>query len=438
MYPLLRLIWKYILSQNLKGVYYDDLKRHAYISWKSGSGKSELLKNIFYLLQKRTEKKRSASLILIDPHGDLAREVKNFHFNSDSDRVVYINPVRDNDFTPTINPFYLPKITEKQIDIRTQYLINVFKELLPQAQLSTQMEALLYPCIAVLLRKWDSSLVDLQRFMNSSINKDLITLWQQSPQEQERNFFINEFQNSIYALTKASLQSKLQSLINKPSFHRLVIWKNTLSIGSEMQKGSVLIFNLAKGHLWTETSLIFGRMIIAIIQSIAQSRVNQPQQFRKDCFLFIDECHNYISPSLDNILKEARKFGVYLILANQNIKDIQPSSLFDGLLNNTDVKLIGRNGNKNLITLSKEIGIWVKEFEKLKQYEFILKSSDKPPVKIKTKAILKLSLFQINRRNYIKFKAKILQKHYRKIEELENKRFWQAIPIEKPKYSLNE
>lgn len=98
-------------------------------------------------------------------------------------------------------------------------------------------------------------------------------------------------------------------------------------------------------------------MIIAIIQSIAQSRVNQPQQFRKDCFLFIDECHNYISPSLDNILKEARKFGVYLILANQNIKDIQPSSLLDGLLNNTDVKLIGRNGNKNLITLSKEIGI---------------------------------------------------------------------------------
>lgn len=92
-------------------------------------------------------------MILLDPHGDLAREVKNFYFNSESDRVVYINPVRDKDYTPTINPFYLSKITEKQIDTRTQYLIGVFKELLPQSQLSTQMEALLYPCVSVLLRK---------------------------------------------------------------------------------------------------------------------------------------------------------------------------------------------------------------------------------------------------------------------------------------------
>jgi len=110
-----------------------------------------------------------------------------------------------------------------------------------------------------------------------------------------------------------------------------------------MQKGNVLIFNLAKGHLGTETSHIFGRMLIAIIQSIAQSRINQPQKYRKDCFLFIDECHNFISPSIDTILKEARKFGLYLILANQNTSDIQPSTLLSGLLNNTDVKLVGRN-----------------------------------------------------------------------------------------------
>lgn len=169
-------------------------------------------------------------MILIDPHGDLAREVKNFYLNTESDRVVYINPVRQNDYTPTINPFYLPKISEDHIDTRTQYLIGVFKELLPQSTLSNHMEAILYPCISVLLRKGDASLVDLQRFMNDDLNKDLVLLGQQSPQAQERKFFTNEFHNRIYALTKASLQSKLQSLINKPSFYRLVVGENTLSI----------------------------------------------------------------------------------------------------------------------------------------------------------------------------------------------------------------
>lgn len=185
-----------------------------------------------------------------------------------------------------------------------------------------------------------------------------------------------------------------------------------------------------------ETSLIFGRMIIAIIQSVAQSRINQPQQFRKDCFLFIDECHNYISSSMDTILKEARKFGVYLILANQNVSDIQPTTLLSGLLNNTDVKLVGRNGNKSLSVLSKEIGLPVKELDKLKQYEFILKSSDKKAIKIKTKALLKQSYFQMNRKKYNAFKDKILKQYYKPLQSIQNTVATQQVIDGLPKYPL--
>jgi type IV secretory pathway VirB4 component len=92
--------------------------------------------------------------------------------------------------------------------------------------------------------------------------------------------------------------------------------------------------------LGTETSQIFGRFVVAIIQSIAQNRIKQPKRFRKKCYLFIDEAQNYISPSIDIILKEARKFGVYLVLANQNVTDIEPSRLLQSLLNNTDIKVI--------------------------------------------------------------------------------------------------
>lgn len=86
--------------------------------------------------------------------------------------------------------------------------------------------------------------------------------------------------------------------------------------------------------------------------------------------------------------------------------------------------------------LSKEIGIKSKELENLKQFEFILKSSDKPPKKIKTKALLKYSIFRINLRNYLSFKKRILHKYYKKIEPLDTTILMNFKNNEKPKYPL--
>ena len=122
---------------------------------------------------------------------------------------------------------------------------------------------------------------------------------------------------------------------------------------------------------------------MALIQSVAQSRINQPKQFRRDCFLFIDEAQNYISSSIDIILKETRKFGVYLVLANQNVTDIEPKKLLHSLLNNTDIKVIGRNGNKSLSILSKEIGVTTQKLEEMKKYEFMYKIGDTSPLRFK-------------------------------------------------------
>ena len=91
--------------------------------------------------------------MFIDPHGDVSKEISNFYGNDKSDRVVYINPVLKNGFTPVINPFQIASDNPHHIDITTQHLVAVFKELLPSAQFSANMEALLYPCISVLLKK---------------------------------------------------------------------------------------------------------------------------------------------------------------------------------------------------------------------------------------------------------------------------------------------
>lgn len=421
------------LKHRFKWFLKSNLEKHIYVTWKSGSGKSEFLKSFFYLLQERSAKKKNLSLIFIDPHGDVAREIKNFYSNKNNERVVYIDPFLDSEYTPVINPFQIESTDEHKIDITTQYLVAVFKELLPSAQFSHNMEALLYPCISILLKKWDASLWDLQRFMNDEINTDLVQLWMQSNNKQEAQFFATEFFNPIYRVTKASLLTKLQSILNKPSFYRLVTWKNTLSIQKEMQKWSVLIFNLAKGHLGIETSQIFGRFIVAIIQSVAQNRIKQPKKFRKKCFLFIDEAQNYISSSIDIILKEARKFGVFLVLANQNVTDIEPSKLLYSLLNNTDIKVIGRNGNKSLSILAREVGVKTEKLENLKKFEFLHKNGDGTPLRFKGTMTLNKPFLKLTKDEKAQFKKDTLKRFYKKIEIIKTYiKQW----VEKPKFEL--
>src|SRR5512132_1552281 len=83
-----------------------DRQRHTYVLGKSGSGKSELLKLLVYGYLR---KPGSATVVVIDPHGDLAEEIARFKEHRSSDRLIYIDPYLDGSGgrMPTINPFAL-------------------------------------------------------------------------------------------------------------------------------------------------------------------------------------------------------------------------------------------------------------------------------------------------------------------------------------------
>ncbi len=396
LYKVIRRIKRWKIKRYRQYLPFSEIKKHVYISWKSGSGKSELMKTLFFLIQLKTESKRNKSLILIDPHWDLTNDVKNFYLNKDSDRIVYIDPYLKNWYTPTLNPFQLYNNNEYNIELTSQFLVKAFQELVPKSILSNQMSALLMPCITTLLRKKWSSLCDLQTFMNDDLNSSLVELWKQSPNPSHRHFFTSEFQHSIYRNTKASLYSKIQSLLNSQTFYNLVIGENTLNLEEIINSGKLILFNLSKGKMWVEASEAFWRLMLSTIQSIAQKRARMPRRKRKDTFLFVDEFHNYITPSIETILKETRKFSLFLILANQTLEDIKPAGLLSNLLNNTEVKAVGRNGSGTLSKLSREINIKTNELQKMLKFQFYIKAWDKKARLIKTNTILKSNYFRLN------------------------------------------
>jgi hypothetical protein len=63
-------------------------------------------------------------------------------------------------------------------------------------------------------------------------------------------------------------------------------------------------------------------MIVTQIQLAALSRADLPERSRKAFYLYVDEFHNFLTLSFADILAEARKYGLNLVLAHQYLEQL--------------------------------------------------------------------------------------------------------------------
>jgi len=89
-----------------------------------------------------------------------------------------------------------------------------------------------------------------------------------------------------------------------------------------MDEGKILIANLAKGKIGEENCSLLGAMVVTKIQLAALSRADLSEDKRRPFYLYVDEIHNFITLSFADILSEARKYGLNLILAHQYIEQL--------------------------------------------------------------------------------------------------------------------
>ena len=168
---------------------------HTYIVGGTGSGKSELMKNMIYDRMKRAK----SAVIVIDPKGDLSREVSRWKENAENpERLVYFDPVLFNDKTPVINPFDLGDKSKNNIQRAIFELRQSFDQILSQIDggFTPAMKNILGHILSVILRR-GGSLGDVHRFLDKNLNADLLEYGQKSADEQDNTFFNGEFLEKI-------------------------------------------------------------------------------------------------------------------------------------------------------------------------------------------------------------------------------------------------
>ncbi|MDO7836974.1 TraM recognition domain-containing protein [Sphingobium sp. HBC34] len=77
--------------------------------------------------------------------------------------------------------------------------------------------------------------------------------------------------------------------------------------------------------------------------ALARQRLIKGQ--RHPCFLYADEAQHFVTPSMASLLTEGRKYGLGLVLAHQNLRQIQGSPVEAALLGNAYSRILFRVGD---------------------------------------------------------------------------------------------
>jgi len=351
-----------------------ELNNHIYMLASTGSGKSELLK-LLYVRLESTE----ASIVIFDPHGDLALQCG--RMINEKEDIIYIDPTLDKDLTPTINPFKLENKDEETIEIMAQEIINALESIVGE-DFTTNMETLLTPLIYTLLRKGDSGIDELLRFLDDEDNEDLIKFAKKSPIRNHRNFMANQFSKDKFKVTKDALSTKLQLLLNNPTFSNFITGDSTLNLEKALNSKKIIIFRLPKSKM-RKTLEPAGKLVMALIQGIVLKRSDKPKIYRPKTYLICDEYQNFFGQISNEMLSESRKNNLFIIGAHQYLTQLTTKSR-DGLMSGAHTKIIGKNSNKDLKMMSEEIDVDLSSLKNLNLGEFYIQNGSNQAVRVKT------------------------------------------------------
>jgi len=297
------------------GIRQKNRRGHMYIIGKTGTGKSTLIENMVI-----SDIETGNGLALIDPHGDLAEDVLNYVPRRRINDVIYFNPA-DTEYPIAFNP--LAKVSPEYHHLVTSGLISVFKKVWRDFW-GPRLEHILRHCLLTLLERPDSTLLDIPRLLTNKDFRD--TILQNITQEQVKEFWLFEFDKySAWMRAEATspiLNKVSQFLTSAPLRNIVGQKKNTFRFRKVMDEGGIFIANLAKGKIGEDNCSLLGAMLVTQIQLAALSRADLLENKRRPFYVYVDEMHNFITLSFADILSEARKYGLNLILSHQYIEQL--------------------------------------------------------------------------------------------------------------------
>ncbi len=298
----------------------DDRRRHMYIIGKTGTGKSEFLKHM--IMQ---DVRNGEGLAVIDPHGDLVEDILRLMPTKRSEDVILFDP---SDLNRPMGFNMLESASEEQKHFVVNSIIGLMYKLFDPNKtgiIGPRFEHAIRNAMLTVMYQPGSTLIEVVRILTDSAFVQEMLPKVQDP-------IIRRYWTDQIAQTSDFHKSEtLDYIVSK--FGRFVTNKMIRNIIGQsmsafnfrkvMDEQKILLVNLSKGKIGEENASFLGLVLVPKILVAAMSRQDMPMADRKDFFLYVDEFQNFATPDFAQILSEARKYRLNLVVANQFIGQME-------------------------------------------------------------------------------------------------------------------
>lgn len=300
-----------------------DRRRHLYAIGQTGTGKSNFLQEMA-----KQDAAAGRGFCFIDPHGDAVEDILASIPRERAEDVIVFDP------SDTERPFglnmmeYDPSKPEQKTFVINE-MIGIFDQLYDLKQTGGPMfEQYMRNAMLLVMEDPDSgsTLMEIPKVLSDESfrrmkisrcnNPVVVDFW---TKEAEKAGGEAALANMVPYIT-----SKLTAFISNDMMRPIIAQqKSTINFRDVMDNKKILLINLSKGKIGEINARLLGMVIVGKILMNALSRVDTPEDQRTDFYLYLDEFQNVTTNSISQILSEARKYHLCLILAHQFIGQLK-------------------------------------------------------------------------------------------------------------------
>ena len=321
------------------GIKAKDRDRHMYVIGKTGMGKSTLLENMAI-----QDLRNGEGLAFIDPHGGTVERLLDYVPEERIKDVVYFAPF---DMEHPIAFNVMEDVGYDKRHLVVSGLMATFKKIWEDAW-SARMEYILTNTLLALLEYPDATLLGVNRMYTDKTYRQKVVDNVKDPVV--KDFWTKEFANYGDRYTQEAtpaIQNKIGQFTGNPLIRNIIGQsKSSFDIRTMMDEKKILIINLSKGLVGETNMRLLGSMLTTRIFLGAMSRANlSASALAKlpNFYFYVDEFQNFANETFAEILSEARKYKLNLIIAHQYIEQME-EEVRDAVFGNVGTTVVFRVG----------------------------------------------------------------------------------------------
>lgn len=330
---------KYVLGINehngieTKVMLNDEMRlRHSHIIGATGVGKSTLLANMLL-----ADMNAGNGCALFDPHGDIVEDTLLRIPEHRKNDVILIDP-SDEQYSIGFN--LLGATTDAEKIVLSSDLVSSFKR--HATAWGDNMSAVLSNAINTFLESnRDGTLIGLKRFLlEDTFRKEFLTSVDDPS--------IHYYWNNEYAMVSkriAPLLTRIDTFLRPKVIRYMLAQTGGVDFKKCIEEKKIVLIKLSQGLIGEENSFLLGSIFLSKFNQVAQGRQSLPKHQRHPYYIYLDEFQNFITPSITRILSGARKYGLGLVLAHQELGQIDDTKILNSVISNPYTRICFRLGD---------------------------------------------------------------------------------------------